>query len=119
MRKRKLIAIGKPKALLTLHETFTWLGALMILVHAGVHVYAILPWLELAAMMIGPGGVIDGHAEFAKDCFACHRSGDEHEAKYRLRFSRIPGPYVESRRWWGDGDKGGHHWRDDDGIAGV
>ncbi len=52
MRKRKIITWGKPKTLLTLHETFTWLGALMILVHAGVHVYAILPWLALGAMLI-------------------------------------------------------------------
>ncbi|PLY16202.1 MAG: hypothetical protein C0631_04630 [Sedimenticola sp.] len=52
MRKRKLISFGKPKNLLTLHETLTWLGALMILVHAGIHVYAILPWLALIAMMV-------------------------------------------------------------------
>jgi hypothetical protein len=52
MRKRKLISFGKPKNLLTLHETFAWLGALMILVHAGVHVYAILPWLALIAMLV-------------------------------------------------------------------
>ncbi len=52
MRKRKKITFGKPKTLLRLHETLTWLGALMILVHAGIHVYAILPWLALAAMLI-------------------------------------------------------------------
>lgn len=52
MRKRKLIAFGSPKALLALHETFTWLGALMILVHAGIHLYAILPWLALLAMLV-------------------------------------------------------------------
>ena len=52
MRKRKKISFGKPKTLLRLHETLTWLGALMILVHAGVHVYAILPWLALIAMMV-------------------------------------------------------------------
>ena len=52
LRKRKLISAGKPKTLLTLHETLTWLGALMILVHAGVHVYSILPWLALIAMLI-------------------------------------------------------------------
>ena len=52
MRKRKLINVGKPKALLALHETFTWLGALMILVHAGVHAYTILPWLALIAMLV-------------------------------------------------------------------
>lgn len=52
MRKRKKITFGKPKTLLRLHETLTWLGALMILVHAGIHVYAILPWLALAAMLV-------------------------------------------------------------------
>jgi len=52
MRKRKKITFGKPKTLLRLHETLTWLGALMILVHAGIHVYAILPWLALVAMLI-------------------------------------------------------------------
>jgi len=52
MRKRKLITVGKPKVLLALHETLTWLGALMILVHAGVHVYTILPWLALLAMLV-------------------------------------------------------------------
>lgn len=52
MRKRKMISLGKPKTLLTLHETLTWIGALMILVHAGIHIYTILPWLALIAMLI-------------------------------------------------------------------
>ncbi|WPL11500.1 hypothetical protein [Thiorhodovibrio litoralis] len=52
MRKRKLIEFGKPKGLLRLHEVLTWLGALMIMVHAGIHVYAILPWLALLAMLV-------------------------------------------------------------------
>ncbi len=52
MRKRKLIKFGNPKILLVLHETLTWTGALMILVHAGIHIYAILPWLALIAMLI-------------------------------------------------------------------
>jgi hypothetical protein len=52
MRKRKLIHSGKPRTLLRLHETLAWTGALMILVHAGIHVYAILPWLALVAMMV-------------------------------------------------------------------
>lgn len=52
MRKRKLIRSGNPRILLRLHETLAWIGVLMILVHAGVHVYAILPWLALAAMMV-------------------------------------------------------------------
>lgn len=52
MRKRKLIDFGRPKTLLRMHEVLTWLGALMILVHAGIHVYAILPWLALIALLV-------------------------------------------------------------------
>lgn len=52
MRKRKFIHFSKPKTLLTVHETLTWMGALLILVHAGIHVYAILPWLALFAMLV-------------------------------------------------------------------
>lgn len=51
-RKRKMISWGKPKTMLMLHQSLTWLGALMILVHAGVHIYAILPWLALIAMLV-------------------------------------------------------------------
>ena len=52
MRKRKKISFGKPKNLLILHETLTWMGALMIMVHAGIHIYTILPWLALIAMLV-------------------------------------------------------------------
>jgi hypothetical protein len=52
MRKRKLIRFGEPKKLLRLHEVLTWLGALMILVHSGIHVYTLLPWLALIAMLV-------------------------------------------------------------------
>ena len=52
MRKRKVISFGRPKTLLALHETLAWTGALMMLLHAGIHVYSILPWLALIAMII-------------------------------------------------------------------
>ncbi len=52
LRKRKIIHTGKPKILLNLHEFMAWLGTLMILVHSGVHFYAILPWLATIAMII-------------------------------------------------------------------
>ncbi len=52
LRKRKIIQTGSPRFLLTVHEIFTWLGALMVLVHAGIHFNAILPWLALIAMVI-------------------------------------------------------------------
>ncbi len=52
LRKRKFITFGNPRILLMLHIAFTWVGSLMILVHAGIHVYALLPWLALSAMLI-------------------------------------------------------------------
>ncbi len=60
MRKRKLIQVGRPKSLLRLHEVLTWTGALMILVHAGVHVYSILPWLALIALLINVASGMTG-----------------------------------------------------------
>ena len=60
MRKRKIINKGKPKTLLTIHETFTWIGALLILVHAGIHVYSILPWLALVAMLVNVASGLTG-----------------------------------------------------------
>lgn len=52
LRKRKFIAFGNPRRFLMLHIALTWVGSLMILVHAGIHVYAVLPWLALFAMLI-------------------------------------------------------------------
>lgn len=52
LRKRKLIRRGNPATLLRWHEALAWLGSLLLLVHAGVHFNAILPWLATVAMSI-------------------------------------------------------------------
>lgn len=52
LRKRRLITIGQPKKLLSLHESLGWAGALLILVHGGAHFSAIVPWLALAALLL-------------------------------------------------------------------
>jgi hypothetical protein len=52
LRKRKYITSGNPKALLTFHEFTAWLGSLLILIHAGIHFNAILPWLATVAMSV-------------------------------------------------------------------
>ena len=52
LRKRRYFEFGAPKRFLQSHEVMGWLGALMVLVHGGVHFNAILPWAALAAMMI-------------------------------------------------------------------
>ena len=52
MRKRKYICSGDPKTLLKLHEFGAWLGSLMVLIHAGIHFNALLPWLATVAMAV-------------------------------------------------------------------
>jgi hypothetical protein len=50
LRKRKVILAGHPKSFLVFHEITAWLGSLLILIHAGIHFNAILPWLAIVAM---------------------------------------------------------------------
>ncbi len=52
LRKRKYVTSGDPKTLLKMHEFSAWLGSLMVLIHAGVHFNAILPWLATVAMSV-------------------------------------------------------------------
>lgn len=52
LKKRKLIGFGSPKTLLRSHETLGWVGALVILVHGGIHFNALIPWLALLAMLV-------------------------------------------------------------------
>ena len=60
LRKRNLLASGDPAGLLKQHEILAWSGSLLILVHAGVHFTALLPWLALAAMMVNVGSGLTG-----------------------------------------------------------
>lgn len=52
LRKRKIIKKGSPKDLLTLHEYMAWIGSVMLLVHAGIHFNAVLPWLAVFMLLI-------------------------------------------------------------------
>ena len=62
LRKRKIIQSGSPKALLRAHELMAWVGSLMVMVHAGIHFNAILPWLALVAMLVNVGsGMVGRH----------------------------------------------------------
>lgn len=51
-RKRKLLAAGSPKGLLRAHEALGWAGALLVLVHGGIHFNALVPWLALFVMVV-------------------------------------------------------------------
>ena len=50
LRKRKYITAGSPKSMLFWHEIMAWTGSLMVLIHAGIHFNAILPWIATIAM---------------------------------------------------------------------
>ena len=52
LRKRQIIKTGAPKQMLQLHEYLSWSGAVMIMVHAGIHFNAVLPWLALFMLLI-------------------------------------------------------------------
>lgn len=60
LRKRGVIHVGNPVGLLRLHERIAWLGSLLVLVHAGVHLNAWLAWLAVAAMLINVGSGLTG-----------------------------------------------------------
>ncbi len=51
-RKRNWITAGAPRALLRWHELASWTGTALILIHAGIHVHAALPWLATAALLV-------------------------------------------------------------------
>lgn len=59
-RKRKRITWGRPAALLRAHEAMAWAGSALILVHAGVHFNAALPWLAVVAMLLNVGSGLTG-----------------------------------------------------------
>ncbi|MCX6188129.1 MAG: hypothetical protein NTW54_00715 [Bacteroidetes bacterium] len=52
LKKRKLIESSSPKKLLLLHEYLSWIGSIMILVHAGIHFNALLPWLGIIMLLV-------------------------------------------------------------------
>lgn len=52
LRKRKIIESGSPKNLLRLHEYLSWGGSILIIVHAGIHFNALLPWLAVLFLLI-------------------------------------------------------------------
>ncbi|MBP6390112.1 MAG: hypothetical protein KA175_04245 [Flavobacteriales bacterium] len=52
LRKRKIIPSGSPKTYLRVHEYLAWAGSVMILVHAGIHFNARLPWLATYMLLI-------------------------------------------------------------------
>lgn len=94
LRKRKYIATGNPRTLLTLHEFGAWLGSLLVLLHAGVHFNAILPWLATVAMGVN---VISGLV--GKLLLARSRS-HVREARESLQQRGMSPSEVEKNLFW-------------------
>jgi hypothetical protein len=65
LRKRRWIRIGAPRNWLRLHEVLAWTGALAVLVHAGIHMHALLPWLALLAMLVAVASGVTGRSLLA------------------------------------------------------
>jgi hypothetical protein len=85
LRKRRSIRFGPAAVWLRLHERMAWVGCLLVLVHAGMHVNAILAWLALGAMLINVASGLTGKLLLER-------------ARRRLLQTRVPtsqGPLVE------------------------
>lgn len=59
-RKRKLIRAGGIPRFLQLHEILSWVGALLVLVHGGIHFNALLPWLAMGSMLVAVASGLTG-----------------------------------------------------------
>ena len=94
LRKRKYMTSGNPKSWLRFHEFSAWLGSLMILIHAGVHFNAILPWLATAAMAVNVVSGLVG--KFLLDQSRRHVQGQRDH--FQLR--GLSKPEVEQAVFW-------------------
>lgn len=91
MRKRKWTSVGSPRRLLQLHETLGWLGALVLLVHGGVHLNAWIPWLALGAMTVVVASGLTGKVLLAR------ARADLGERRRELQADGLDGDELEAR----------------------
>ena len=94
LRKRKYISSGNPKTLLTLHEIGAWLGSVMVLIHAGIHFNAILPWLATIAMGVNVISGMVGKLLLSRS----HRHLQGQREHFQLR--GLSQPEVEKALFW-------------------
>ena len=105
LRKRKIIAHGHPMTLLRLHERMAWAGALLVLVHAGIHFNGLLGWLAVGAMMINVASGLTGKFLLARarkrleqSRHALQAEGlSEHDIEHRLHWDSLTLNIV--RQW--------------------
>ena len=94
LRKRRVITSGNPVTLLRLHERMAWAGAMLVLVHAGIHFNAILGWLAIGAMLINVGSGLTGK-------FLLQRARRRiEETKQHLREGGVSDEELKDRMYW-------------------
>lgn len=94
LRKRKFITKGNPATFLRLHERMAWAGSLLILVHAGIHFNAILPWLAIWAMLVNISSGLTGK-------FLLQRARSRlEETRAQLRAQGLSGTELEDSLYW-------------------
>jgi hypothetical protein len=94
LRKRGWIKTGSPVPLLRLHERMAWTGAMLVLVHAGIHFNAVLAWLAICAMLINVASGLTGK-------FLLQRARKHlDETKQQLRDQGLAAEAIETQLYW-------------------
>lgn len=91
LRKRGLLRQGPMRGWLSFHEYLAWVGAVLILVHAGVHFNAQLAWLATYMMLINVASGLVGK-------FLLKRAGEHlHEKRQKFEDQGLEGKVLEQR----------------------
>lgn len=94
LRKRKIVAAGNPASLLRAHKAMAWFGSLLVLVHAGIHFNAVLPWMAIAAMLVNVVSGLTG-------AFLLSRARTYVESRRKSMVERGLSPAeIETRLFW-------------------
>lgn len=94
LRKRRVIESGSPKNLLVLHEYLAWSGAVILLVHAGIHFNAILPWLAIFMLLINVASGLVGK-------FLLKRANESlKERRFELIKSGLSNTEIDKKLFW-------------------
>lgn len=94
LRKRRIISAGKPVTLLRWHERMAWAGALLVLVHAGIHFNAVLGWLAVLAMLVNVASGLRGK-------FLLQRSRKRLEqARQRMQAQGVASTDQDAHLYW-------------------
>jgi len=93
-RKRRLFSFGRPPVFLRIHEFLAWFGAMLILVHGGIHYNGLLAWLAMGMMLVNVASGLTGKFLFGKSKAVLS------EKKKSLAEGGLSADAVEDRLYW-------------------